>query len=108
MDISKLNNKRERAIQRIEEVMVGWEEKLNKMDEITFKTYWIGPLGLDGCEVDDDGVSAEEAFFNWSEKGIRPTKVIEIKRLTFLMMGHKKLAVSDNVSKGRLGRVEKK
>jgi hypothetical protein len=107
MDISKLSNKRERAIAQIESEMKGWEEKVEKMDEVNFNAYWKQPLGLSECEVSDGGVSAEEAFFNWSERGVKPTRVINIRRLAFLMAGHKRLAVADNISKGRLGRVEK-
>lgn len=42
---------------------------------------------------DKDGVEPEEAYFNWTDKGIKPDKIKNVIRYAQLVWGHKRLAL---------------
>jgi len=70
------------------------EERIDdtsSLPDIALKYYWLMPLGIAGIK-EKEGVSPEEAFFDWSERGIIPAETSDARRLVRLMMGHKRIA----------------
>jgi hypothetical protein len=89
----KLTKKQEKAIANIEDIMKEWKEKVNTMSEVLLKAYWLNPIGISHVIEEEEAMSPEEVFFNWSERGIMPYKTSNIRRLALLMSGHKKIAL---------------
>ena len=87
----KLTPKRQEEIKRIEYDIGSMREKMDKMSKFALEGYWWIPTGIKGCKEESDAPSAEEVFFDYTERGIKPTKVSDKKRLAILIMGHKRI-----------------
>lgn len=74
----KLTNKRKKALEKIEEfINPHWKHKHRKHYDYFFNS----------VKEETGAISAEEAFFNHSERGIKPTKVNDANRYADLMWG---------------------
>lgn len=71
----------------------------SKLSDIHLKVYWLMPLGINGIKQ-KEGISPEKAFFDWSERGVKPTETSDVRRLVKLMMGHKKIALNKSLQFG--------
>lgn len=82
----KVTSKRKAVVDRLEEDI----KDISGMDDSNFNAYWVLPLGLSGVTEDSDGVESDQAFFDFLEKGIKPSKVTNLRRLARLMMAHRR------------------
>jgi hypothetical protein len=87
----KLTPKRQVEIDKIENDIGYMREKMDKMSEFALEGYWWLPTGLKECKEESNAPSAEEVFFDYTERGIGPTRVSDKKRLAILIMGHKRI-----------------
>lgn len=84
----KLSKKQLNAITKAESNI---DIDTSKLSDVALKVYWLMPLGISDIK-EKEGISPEEAFFDWNEKGIKPKECSDVRRLVKLMFGHKRIA----------------
>jgi hypothetical protein len=88
----KLNPRRELALKKVEwfiPVNVDWKSEKTILND--------GQIGIINIQDDSAGTSAEEAFFNKTERGRLPSKINNLPRLRALLWGHKWLAAHEKM-----------
>lgn len=91
----KMTAKRLKAIKEAEDNI----PDLTSVLDIYFKINYLTPIGLASIKEESDSIAPEEAFFNYTEKGIKPESCSNVRRLARLIWGHRRIALNDSMAR---------